>query len=137
MLLRRYGSSYQSVVPHFDARAITEVSFRRDRAHTIGADDFDEQFEKLREERIAAESEGTVQAEAEAAVLEQMESKLQELLAQLSEGEILVVESEQGVDYPKLRDRKQGIIVDGENRLYFHWRVDPPLRIGLYRRRVG
>jgi hypothetical protein len=27
------------------------------------------------------------------------------------------------------------VVVDGENRLYFFWRVDPPLRLGVYRKK--
>ena len=53
----------------------------------------------------------------------------------LGEGEVLVVESLEGEDYPKSRDRKQNVVVDGENRLYFYWSVDPPLRMGQYRKR--
>ncbi len=67
--------------------------------------------------------------------MEELESKVQARLDDLNEGELLLVENQQGVDYPKVRDRKEGIIVEGENRLYFHWRVDPPIRLGLYRRR--
>ena len=135
MLLRRYGTTVRSVVPNFDPRAMTEISFRRDREHSIPSEEFDESYEKVREESLAGESEGPVQTEAEAALLGQLEEKLDGLLESLGDDEVLLVESEQGVDYPKVRDRKQGIIVDGENRLYFHWRVDPPLRVGIYRRR--
>ena len=76
-----------------------------------------------------------MQSEAEAELLRVVEAQLQGLLGELREGEVLLVENQQGVDYPKLRDRKEGVIVEGENRLRFHWRVDPQLRLGLYRRR--
>jgi hypothetical protein len=62
-----------------------------------------------------------------------------ELLAieeKLGEGDLLLIESEQGTDYPKVRDRKEGIVVEGESKLVFHWRVEPPLRVGIYRRRT-
>ena len=49
--------------------------------------------------------------------------------------EYLLVMSEQGVDYPKTRSEQKNVIVEGENRLYFYVGVDPPLRIGRYRRR--
>lgn len=136
MLLRRYGTTVQSVIPDFDPRAMTEISFRRDRAFSQPAEEFEAEHEKVREESLAGESEGAVQSEAEAALLDQLERRVRELLEGLQEGEVLLIESEQGVDYPKVRDRKQGIIVEGENRLYFHWRVDPPLRLGIYRRRA-
>jgi hypothetical protein len=29
MILRRYGSTFQEVEPNFDARALTEIGFRR------------------------------------------------------------------------------------------------------------
>lgn len=135
MLLRRYGNRLHSVQPDFDARALTEITFRRDRKASHDGEDFGTRFEKVDELSLTAESEGRVQSEAEDQVLERLESKIIEAVGGLGSDEILVVENEQGVDYPKLRDRKQGIIVDGENRLYFQWRVDPPLRLGRYRPR--
>jgi hypothetical protein len=137
MILRRYGSALQSVVPDFDANALTEISFRRDRSFAIPAEEFGERYEKVGEESLSGEVDGRVQSEAEAELLRQLEARLTQLNAGLQDGEFLLVESEQGVDYPKMRDRKQGIIVEGENRLHFHWRVEPPLRIGIYRRRSG
>lgn len=134
MLLRRYGNRLHSVVPHFDSRALSEISFRRDRAESFSRADFDDGYEKLREEIVGGETEGPVQSEAEAALIEQVRATVDSLVEGLQTGEVLLVENEQGVDYPKLKDRKEGIIVEGENRLYFHWRVDPPLRLGLYRR---
>lgn len=134
MLLRRYGTSLHSVVPNFDSRALNEISFRRDRTFTVTADDFERDYEKIREHELGGETEGAVQSEAEAALLERLEGDLSEVLATLGEGEVALVENEQGVDYPKVRDHKRGMIVEGENRLYFEWRVDPPLRLGLYRR---
>lgn len=135
MLFRRYGNRLHSVQPDFDARALTEITFRRDRKVSHGAEDFEAGFEKIDELSLVAESEGRVQTEAEDQVLERLESKIQETLEGLGPDEVLLVENEQGVDYPKLRDRKQGIIVDGENRLHFQWWVDPPLRLGRYRPR--
>lgn len=134
MLLRRYGTSFHSVVPNFDPRAITEISFRRDKGFSLSADEFERAYRKVREESLAGETEGDVQSEAEAALLRKLEGDLSHLLGNLGEDEVLVVESQQGVDYPKVRDHKRGTIVDGENRLHFEWRVDPPLRLGLYRR---
>jgi len=135
MLLRRYGDSIQSVVTRFDPRAITEISFRRDQVESLSVEEFEARYEPVRESRIGGETHGDVQSEAEAELLRVVEAQLQELLGELREGEVLLVENRQGVDYPKLRDRKEGVIVEGENRLRFHWRVDPQLRLGLYRRR--
>lgn len=135
MLLRRYGTTLHSVVPDFDPRAMTEIRFRRDREFSLPDDELGAGYEKVREEALDAESEGSVQSEAEQAVLDRLQEKLQSVLDGLDEGELAVIESEQGTDYPKLRERKEGVIVDGENKLYFQWWVDPPLRIGVYRPR--
>lgn len=135
MLLRRYGTAFHSVVPNFDSNALSEIGFRRDRSLSLDEDEFRGKYDKVREEALAEETDGPVQSEAEALLLTQLEARLAEMQAGLSDSEVLVIESEQGVDYPKVRDRKQGIIVEGENRLYFHWRVEPPLRVGVYRRR--
>jgi hypothetical protein len=133
MLLRRYGTALHSVVTDFDPRAMTEVRFRRDRERSIPADEFEAGWEKVREEGLTAESEGAVQSEAEQEVLDRLEARLTEVIEGLGEGEVAVVESEHGNDYPKLRERKEGVIIKGENRLHFHWWVDPPLRVGVYR----
>jgi hypothetical protein len=137
MLLRRYGATLQSVVPDFDSNALTEISFRRDRAFSIPLETFEAEYVKVEEEALAGETEGPVQTEAESELLRMLESRLRAILEGLSLGEVLLVESEQGVDYPKMRDRKRGVIVEGENRLRFQWRVEPPLRVGVYRRREG
>jgi hypothetical protein len=135
MLLRRYGTTVHSVVTDFDSNAMNEIGFRRDREFSLPSEIFAAEYEPVREESLQAQSEGPVQTEAEAQLLEQLEEKIQALRGGLKEGEVLLVESEQGVDYTKARDRKEGIIVEGENRIYFHWRVEPPLRVGVYRRR--
>jgi hypothetical protein len=135
MLLRRYGQALQSVVIDFDSNAINEIGFRRDRKLSVPLATLESEYEKVREESVVSEAEGPVQNEAEALLLERLREKIEALLAGLAVRELLVIESEQGVDYPKARDRKEGVIVEGENRLYFHWRVEPPLRVGIYRPR--
>lgn len=133
MLLRRYGTSVHSVTPDFDANAMSEISFRRDGEFSMAVEEFEVAFEKVTEGEVTGTSDGPVQSEAESALLDDLEAKLMKQLEALGEGEVLLFENRSGVDYPKLRDRKEGIIVEGENRLYFHWRVDPPLRLGQYR----
>jgi hypothetical protein len=134
MLLRRFGSTFHSVTASFDSRALSEISFRKNGEHSIPAEEFERSYRKLSEEAIGGEAEGSVQSAVEDQLLRQLETDVADRLSRLSDGEILVVENEQGVDYPKVRDKKRGTIVDGENRLYFEWRVDPPLRLGHYRR---
>ena len=72
--------------------------------------------------------------EAEVVLLKNLQARLDEALQELGEGEVLVVLSKEGEDHPKTRDKKKNLVVDGENRLYFHWWIDPPLRLGVYRR---
>jgi hypothetical protein len=135
MILKRYGTSYQSVESNFNSRALTEIAFRRDRAFSIPVEEFEASYEKVDERALTAETEGKVHDEVEEDLLEVLEAGLKELLESLGEGEVLVVESTESEDYPKTRDRKKNVVVDGENRLYFYWWVDPPLRMGVYRKR--
>lgn len=136
MILRRYGSKLQSVEPDFDPRAMSEVGFRRDRQVAYDEEEFAAAHEKLEERELTATAEGPVQDEAEEALLEDLRRQLDEILAELGEDEVVVVENTTD-DYPKTRDRKQDRVVEGKNRLYFHWRIEPPLRLGIYRETSG
>ncbi|MEZ4417118.1 MAG: hypothetical protein R3E10_15300 [Gemmatimonadota bacterium] len=133
MILRRYGANLHSVDINFDARAMTEIGFRRNNATSIAADEFEDRYVRDELIELDAHAEGDVQDEAEQSVLSELRQKLEALDAELPAGHVLVVESEQGNDYPKTRDEKKNVLVDGENRLHFMWRVDPPLRVGRYR----
>jgi hypothetical protein len=135
MILKQYGNSYQSVQPNFNSRALTEIGFRRDKRLSISAEEFDATYEKMGGREFAPESEGDVHDRAEDDLLRNLEDGVEECVAELGDGEVLVVESREGEDYPKTRDRKKNVVVDGENRLYFYWRVDPPLRLGVYRKK--
>jgi hypothetical protein len=134
MILKRYGTTFQSVEPNFNSRALTEIAFRRDRAFSIPVEEFEVSFEKVVEHPLTAETEGEVHDHAEEALLKALEGSLQELLSGLGEGEVLVVESREGEDHPKTRNTKKNVVVDGDNRLYFYCQVDPPLRMGVYRK---
>ncbi len=135
MILKRYGTSFQSVETNFNPRALTEIAFRRDRAQAIPVEEFETEYEKIGEHALSAEREGEVQDEVEEDLLDALKEKLDELLADLAEDQVLVVESTEADDYPKTRDKKKNVVVDGENRLYFYWWVDPPLRMGVYRKK--
>lgn len=134
MILRRYGNTLQSVGTDFDSKALSEVGFRRDREFSISADEFEETYAEVETHEISAETEGAVQDETQQRLLDEMEAQLRALEAKLGEGEVLVVENEQGVDYPKAKDVRKNVIVEGENRLHFSARVEPALRIGVYRK---
>lgn len=133
MILRRYGQTVQSVEVNFDSRALTEVGFRRDRALSIDTEDFERKWVKEEERELTASTDSPVQDEGESALLEELEAQLRALERGLSDDQVLVVENT-NEDYPKTRDVKKDVIVEGKNRLHFHWRVDPPLRIGVYRK---
>ncbi len=133
MLFRRFGTTWHSVTPSFDSRALSEIAFRKDGARSLPAEEFTRLYQKVGEETVGGEAEGSVQSTVEEELLQRMEAEVSRRLASLSQGEVMVVENEQGVDFPKVRDKKKGTIVEGENRLHFEWRVDPPLRLGLYR----
>ncbi len=134
MILKRYGTRLHSVQPDFDSRALTEIGFRRDRRLSLGAEDLDEGYEAVETLVLSAEADGPVHDHAERELLRKLEQELRRVEADAGEG-LVVIESAQGVDYPKTRDRKQNQIREGRNRLYFHWTVDPPLRVSVFRRR--
>ena len=137
MLFRRYGKRVDSVVTNFDAYALNEIGFRRDRTRTFPADEFAARYAKVSEYAVEEETEGHIQSEAEAEILARLERRVRARTEGLAPGQVLLVENEQGTDYPKLRNRQDRVIVGGENRLYFRWRVDPPIRLGLYEPREG
>ena len=134
MIFRRYGTAYQSVDLNFDSLALNEIAFRRNREESIPADGFDDAYDTLAKHELVAEAEGDVQDETEGVLLERLEAQVDELLAALGDGEILVVENEQGHDWPKTKQKTSNVIVDGENRLHFHYGVAPPLRVTVRRR---
>jgi hypothetical protein len=135
MILRRYGNTIQSVETNFDSKAFTEIGFRRDRAYSNSAHDFLAGYERISGHALEAESEGAVQDEVESVMLRQLLDELLKLDAELSDDDFLVVESEQGQDYPKTRTQQKNVIVDGENRLYFYSSVSPPLKVAVFRAR--
>lgn len=135
MILRRYGTTYQSVDLNFDSKALTEIGFRRNQERAEPADQFGEQWERVRGSELAAEAEGTVHDEVEQRLLGDLEAQLRALEAELGPDEVLVIESEQGTDYPKTRTQTRNAVVEGENRLHFTTTVQPPLRVGIYRKR--
>lgn len=134
MIYKRYGSSFHSVEADFDSNALNEVTFRRDREDSIPAEEFEASYEEVSGHEISATGEGDVQGEAEQRLLDDMLEQLREIEDGLGPDEVMVVESEQGTDWPKTRQEQKNVIVEGENRLYFYVRVEPPLRVGVYRK---
>ena len=133
MIYRRYGTSYQSVDTDFDAKALNDIGFRRNRSHSVEVDELERSFTKIETVELSTEAEGSVQTETKQLLLDRLLEKLEELDASLPEGGLLVVENESGHDYPKTRQATSNEVEHGENRLHFAYSMDPPLRVTLYR----
>ncbi|MDE2805766.1 MAG: hypothetical protein OXN18_11545 [Gemmatimonadota bacterium] len=131
MILRRYGNAYHSVEPNFNPTAINEIGFMRDRAFSVPAADFDARYEALEEGELGAEADAEVQRHAERDLLRNLEHVLAQWVARLEPGQVLVVHNGRD-DWPKTRERREAVIVEGENRFHFHWWVDPLLKVGIY-----
>jgi hypothetical protein len=132
MILKRYGSSMHSVELNFDSKAMTEIGFRRDKELSIPIETFERGYSRAQAHELTAQTEGYIQDEVERKVLKDLETRIRQLEARLSDGAVLVVESEQSVDYPKTRTEHKTVVEGGENRLFFTVRVEPPLRIAQY-----
>jgi hypothetical protein len=134
VIVRQYGTRVHSVEPNFDARAMNEIGFRRDNEWSLSTEEFLESYERLEARELTAAAEGEVQGEAEERLLQSLLEQLQAVLAAAGDG-VLLIESAQGVDYPKTRHTQTTQVVDGANRLYFRFTVEPPLRVAVYRKR--
>ncbi|HSJ32746.1 MAG TPA: hypothetical protein VK933_14990 [Longimicrobiales bacterium] len=135
MITKRYGSKVQSVTPNFDARAMNEIGFQRDNEWSLATDEFSESYEKVETHELTAAAEGEVQGEAEEKLLESLLEQLLAVEKTVGDGGVLMIESEQGTDYPKTRHTQTNQVVGHENRLYFRFTVEPPLRVAVYRKR--
>jgi hypothetical protein len=133
MIFRRYGNAYQSVELNFDSKALNEIGFRRDRVESIPAEELDA-FEKKATHELVAEAEGAVQDETEQLLLERLAEQLLAIDRNLGPGEILVVDNDQGNDWPKTKQKTTNVIVGGENKLHFAYTMGPPLRATVWRR---
>ena len=132
MILKQYGTSYHSVETNFNSTAMTEVGFRRDREFSVSVEEFDQKYQKVSESELSAEASGTVQGEVEEEVLTKLEASLQSAADGLEADHVLVVLNDRD-DQPKTRERRETVVVNGETRFQFHWWVDPPLRVAVFR----
>jgi hypothetical protein len=133
MIVRRYGSSVLSVGPNFDPRAMNEVGFQKDGAWSMSWEDFQSKYERRAGHELSAKGEGFVQHLAEEQVLKDLREQLNNVVKQLGPGEVALIESEAGKDYPKSREKQRTVVVGADNRLHFERSIDPPLRVGVYR----
>ncbi len=131
MILRRFGIRIQPVRPHFDARALTEVAFRRD-GEAMDAEAWLAGHEKVGERSLTASADGDVKDEVEQKVLAVLLRDLERLESEV-DGAVLLVENESGPDHPKTRDTTTTIREPLGERLHFTYRIEPALRIGVYR----
>jgi hypothetical protein len=83
---------------------------------------------------LTAAAEGEVQNEAEDNLLHSLREQLLAVAQSVGDG-VLLIESEQGTDYPKTRHTQSKQVVEGANRLFFRYTVEPPLRVAVYRRK--
>ena len=135
MILKRYGKSYHSVTPNFDSRAMTEVGFQKSGEQSRSVEEFETDFERQDTRELVATAAGAVQDQAEREMLEQLRAQLLAVEEEASGG-VVVIESEQGKDYPKTREKQTTLVVGNENKLHFDWTIDPPLRVAIYRKRT-
>jgi hypothetical protein len=135
MIIRRYGTSMHGVELNFDSKALNEIGFRRDPSWSTPTEAFERDWERVEAHELDARAEGDVQDHTEQAILDELEARIRELEAGLGEGEVLVIESQAGSDYPKTRSSSRTVVVEGENRLRFTGWIEPPLRIARFRPR--
>lgn len=134
MLLRRYGANVQSVEPHFEAKALNEISFRRDHAHSLATEDFEAKWQPVGTVELRAEAAGEVHNEAEQQMLDDLAAQVQAQLDGLGAGEALLIENDPGIDWPRTRQHSRTVVEGQENRLHFTVTVEPALRLTRYRR---
>lgn len=132
MIFRLYGTAYQSVDIDFDAKALNDIGFRRNRQRAIPVEELARDFEPIDTVKLTTEASGSVQTETKQLLLDRLQEKLEALSPRVPEGGVTVVENESGHDYPKTHQATKNLVEEGENRLYFEYTMDPPLRATLY-----
>ncbi len=137
MIVRRYGASVCEVEPEFAAVAFNEIGFVRRAGFTMEWEEFRERYERTSEREISAEAEGHVKIEVESATLDLLAHRLAAAERALAPGELLLVESQPGRDYPRLHEKTETLVEHGHSRLHFNYHVHPPLRLGVYRPRTA
>jgi hypothetical protein len=137
MIVRRYGTSVQSVEPNFDSRAMNEIGFQKNNAWSLPWEEFQNKYERGAAHELTCRAEGHVQHEAEEQVLCDLRDKLRDLDQKLGAGEVLLIESEAGKDYPKTREKQRTLVVGVENKLHFERTIEPPLRVAVYKEKTS
>jgi hypothetical protein len=135
VIAKKYGTKVHSVQPNFDARAMNEIGFTRDHEWSLDTNEFFDTYEQVQTHDLAAAAEGDVQGEAEESLLQSLQDQLLAVTRAAGDDSVVLVLSEQGVDYPKTRHTQTTRVIEGSNRLYFRFTVEPSLRVAVYRKR--
>ena len=135
MIAKKYGTKIHTVQPNFDARAMNEIGFTRDHDWSMDTKEFLETYEQTETHDLTAGAEGEVQGDAEETLLRSLQDQLLAVSRGAGDDSVVLVLSEQGVDYPKTRHTQTTRVVEGANRLYFRFTIEPPLRVAVYRKR--
>jgi hypothetical protein len=90
-------------------------------------------LERISEVHLAPVADGPVQSETESRLLDQLREEIDAAMGLISAGEVLVVENQPAIDWPKTRETRTEVLEPLGNRFHFSWQVDPPLRLGRYR----
>ncbi len=137
MIVRRFGASVGAVVADFHATAFNEISFMPRPGFSLAWEEFETGWQRVGELLLDSESEGHVKLEAEEALLDLLAHRLAHAERELGPDELLLLESRPGHDYPRTHEHTETLVEDGRNRLHFYYRIDPPLKLGVYRKRAG
>ena len=135
MIFKRYGDTLHSVRPNFDANAMTEIGFRKDKEASLTTEELAAGYQLNEERELTASSEGRVKSLAEHEALYHLEKQVLDLEEQIGAHAVLLVENATGPNAPKTCSHQRALVEEGENRLHFTFTVEPPLRVGIYRRR--
>lgn len=137
MIVRRYGATVVEVQPEFAPEAFNEIDFRRRTGFTMAWEDFQARYERTGEQALVSEAEGHVKIAVESATLDLLRHRLADAEGSLAPGEVLLLESQPGRDYPRLHEKTETLVEHGHNRLHFYYYLQPALRFGVYAPRAG
>jgi hypothetical protein len=132
-MVRRYGTQVRSVAPDFDPNVLNEIGFRRTGEWSLPSAEFFDAYTKVESHALTATADGDVQNLVKENLLYSLREQLTAVAESVGADGVLLIESDQD-DYPKTRQKQTTQLVEGANRLFFRYTVDPPLRVAVYRR---
>jgi hypothetical protein len=133
MMVRRYGTQVRSVEPDFDPNVLNDIAFRRTSDWSLPSEEFFAVYEKVASHALTATADGDVQNIVKDNLLYSLREQLAAVAETVGADGVLLIESASD-DYPKTRQKQTTHLVEGANRLFFRYTVDPPLRVAVYRR---